>query len=96
MNRRDDFNLIISEIHHTSKIDSPSGTAIKIKEDIESIIKKEISIESKRIGQNKGTHKKKHNKSRKNKKKHTKIIQQSYKNHVKNIYKSYTNHILRL
>ena len=57
MNRSDDFNLKISEIHHTSKIDSPSGTAIKIKEDIESIIKKEISIESKRIGQNKGTHK---------------------------------------
>ena len=57
MNRSDDFNLKISEIHHNSKIDSPSGTAIKIKEDIESIIKKEISIESKRIGQNKGTHK---------------------------------------
>ena len=56
MSHHDEFNSQINEIHHTSKIDSPSGTAIKIKEDIDSILKKDTPIESKRIGLNKGTH----------------------------------------
>ena len=46
MRNSDEFDLRISEVHHTSKIDSPSGTALKIKSD----------IDSKRIGTNNGTH----------------------------------------
>ena len=34
MRNSDEFDLRISEVHHTSKIDSPSGTALKIKKDI--------------------------------------------------------------
>ena len=56
MRNSDEFDLRISEVHHTSKIDSPSGTALKIKEDIDSILKKDTPIESKRIGSNNGTH----------------------------------------
>ena len=56
MRNSDDFDLRISEVHHTSKIDSPSGTALKIKKDIDSILNKDAQIESKRIGSNNGTH----------------------------------------
>ncbi len=56
MRNSDEFDLRISEVHHTSKIDSPSGTALKIKKDIDSIINKNTQIESKRIGSNNGTH----------------------------------------
>ena len=56
MRNSDEFDLRISEVHHTSKIDSPSGTALKIKRDIDSILNKNTLIESKRIGSNNGTH----------------------------------------
>ena len=56
MKNSDEFDLRISEVHHVSKIDSPSGTALKIKKDIDSILKKDTQIESKRIGSNNGTH----------------------------------------
>ena len=56
MRNSDEFDLKISEVHHTSKIDSPSGTALKIKSDIDSILNKDAQIESKRIGSNNGTH----------------------------------------
>ena len=56
MRNSDEFDLRISEVHHTSKIDSPSGTALKIKSDIDSILNKNTQIESKRIGSNNGTH----------------------------------------
>ena len=56
MRNSDEFDLRISEVHHTSKIDSPSGTALKIKKDIDSVLKKDTQIESKRIGSNNGTH----------------------------------------
>jgi len=56
MKHHNEFNSKINEIHHTSKIDSPSGTALKIKEDIDAILKKNTPIKSKRIGSNKGTH----------------------------------------
>lgn len=56
MRNSDEFDLRISEVHHTSKIDSPSGTALKIKKDIDSILNKDVQIESKRIGSNNGTH----------------------------------------
>ena len=52
MRNSDEFDLRISEVHHTSKIDSPSGTALKIKKDIDSILNKDVQIESKRIGSN--------------------------------------------
>ena len=47
MRNSDEFDLRISEVHHTSKIDSPSGTALKIKKDIDSILNKDAQIESK-------------------------------------------------
>ena len=56
MKNSDEFDLRISEVHHVSKIDSPSGTALKIKKDIDSVLKKDTQIESKRIGSNNGTH----------------------------------------
>ena len=56
MRNSDEFDLRINEVHHTSKIDSPSGTALKIKKDIDSILNKDVQIESKRIGSNNGTH----------------------------------------
>ena len=56
MRNSNEFDLRISEVHHTSKIDSPSGTALKIKKDIDSILNKDVQIESKRIGSNNGTH----------------------------------------
>ena len=56
MKNSDEFDLRINEVHHTSKIDSPSGTALKIKKDIDSVLKKDTLIESKRIGSNNGTH----------------------------------------
>ena len=56
MRNSDEFDLRISEVHHTSKIDSPSGTALKIKKDIDSILNKDAQIKSKRIGSNNGTH----------------------------------------
>ena len=56
MRNSDEFDLRISEVHHVSKIDSPSGTALKIKKDIDSILNKDVQIESKRIGSNNGTH----------------------------------------
>ena len=56
MRNSGEFDLRISEVHHTSKIDSPSGTALKIKKDIDSILNKDVQIESKRIGSNNGTH----------------------------------------
>ena len=52
----DEFNSKLCEGHHTTKIDSPSWTALKIKKDIDSVLKKDTSIESKRIGSNNGTH----------------------------------------
>ncbi len=56
MKNSDEFDLRINEVHHTSKIDSPSGTALKIKKDIDSVLNKDTLIESKRIGSNNGTH----------------------------------------
>ena len=51
MRNSDEFDLRISEVHHTSKIDSPSGTALKIKKDIDSILNKDAQIESKELDQ---------------------------------------------
>jgi len=34
MNKYDDYNISIEEIHHTAKLDAPSGTAISLAKDI--------------------------------------------------------------
>jgi len=56
-----DYKLLLEEIHHTEKIDAPSGTAISLAEGIVSHntrfkSTKNIDINSKRIGQTPGTH----------------------------------------
>lgn len=64
-----EYDVNIEEIHHTSKLDSPSGTAIKLADDILNIVKhkskwvnaeeserEELQIESKRISNTPGTH----------------------------------------
>lgn len=71
MNQFDDYNVDIKEIHHTQKIDSPSGTAIHLAEDIIKNIERKkvwtigditnqpqrtIHIESIRQDPNPGTH----------------------------------------
>ena len=70
MKQFDDYNPSIEEIHHTMKLDAPSGTAITIASDIVSESEKfkkwvagptgnteeEIPVFSKRIGKIPGTH----------------------------------------
>jgi len=69
MNNFKEYNIDIEEIHHTEKLDSPSGTAIRLANDILSFIerkekweentsdkKKNINIDAKRIENVTGTH----------------------------------------
>ena len=70
MKQFDYYNPAIEEIHHTRKLDAPSGTAITIASDIVSELKRikkwgtgptgntkeEIPVFSKRIGKVPGTH----------------------------------------
>ncbi|WP_350292250.1 4-hydroxy-tetrahydrodipicolinate reductase [uncultured Croceitalea sp.] len=62
-----DYTISLEEIHHTQKLDAPSGTAITLAEGIiensdytnwkmEDIQENEISIVAKRIGKTPGTH----------------------------------------
>lgn len=53
-----EYDLRVTETHHTSKKDAPSGTAIKIQSDLNKILKKNdnIQIKSNRIGNIKGEH----------------------------------------
>ena len=53
-----DYNIKLEEVHHKTKKDTPSGTAIKLKNDIKNHNPKikSINIESKRIGNIKGEH----------------------------------------
>ena len=48
----DDFSFSLSEIHHTKKLDSPSGTAISWRE----WLGMDVPIASQRIGDELGTH----------------------------------------
>jgi 4-hydroxy-tetrahydrodipicolinate reductase len=67
MSKSIDFNVSVSEKHHTKKIDKPSGTAIKIAEDILTNYsfsgwtladeKNKLKINCERIGNEKGYHK---------------------------------------
>jgi 4-hydroxy-tetrahydrodipicolinate reductase len=53
----DGYNFSITETHHTSKLDAPSGTAITLREIIQSVqLGIEIPITSHRIGDAKGEH----------------------------------------
>jgi 4-hydroxy-tetrahydrodipicolinate reductase len=66
---RSEYNVEMTEIHHTQKLDAPSGTAISLAEDILNIIpakekwvndqepsENEMNIKSERIGQVPGIH----------------------------------------
>jgi len=50
------YDNIISESHHLEKLDSPSGTAITLRENIEEILQKKIEIKSNRTKNIIGTH----------------------------------------
>jgi 4-hydroxy-tetrahydrodipicolinate reductase len=53
----DGYTFAITETHHTSKLDAPSGTAITLKEIIQAAhIGAEVTIESHRVGDAKGEH----------------------------------------
>jgi len=53
----DGYKFSISETHHTSKLDAPSGTAITLRQIIETARPGvEVSIESHRVGDAKGEH----------------------------------------
>ncbi len=55
--RLEGYQFSIDETHHTSKLDAPSGTAITLKEIIQSVRPaEEVPIESHRIGDAKGEH----------------------------------------
>lgn len=69
MNRMPDYEVDMTEIHHTQKLDAPSGTAITLAEDILSNIDRkdkwvlnasaaanEVSVKAVREGQVPGTH----------------------------------------
>jgi 4-hydroxy-tetrahydrodipicolinate reductase len=51
-----DYTRHIHEIHHTQKIDSPSGTAISLEEQIDKILYSKTKITSDRINNTTGTH----------------------------------------
>jgi 4-hydroxy-tetrahydrodipicolinate reductase len=51
------YKFAVSETHHTSKVDAPSGTAITLKEIIQQVQPgTEVSIESHRLGDASGEH----------------------------------------
>jgi len=53
----DGYRFAISETHHTSKVDAPSGTAITLKEILHSVRPDaEVPVESHRVGDAKGEH----------------------------------------
>ena len=55
--RLDDYKFSISETHHTTKLDAPSGTAITLKQIIEAVKPDApIEITSHRVGDAKGEH----------------------------------------
>lgn len=69
MAARPEYNIEMTEVHHTQKLDAPSGTAISLAEDILKVLpqknewvndthplENEINIKSERIGQVPGIH----------------------------------------
>ena len=55
--KKQNYKIQIHEVHHTDKIDSPSGTAKRIKTDINKVIHYPEKISSERIENIIGTHK---------------------------------------
>tara|TARA_Y100001978_G_C23642053_1_gene408803 strand:+ start:112 stop:780 length:669 start_codon:yes stop_codon:yes gene_type:complete len=51
-----EYKCEVDEVHHTQKIDSPSGTALVLKKDIEKFHKQNIKIDSKRVKKTVGIH----------------------------------------
>ena len=51
------YTATIEETHHLNKLDSPSGTAVSLYNDMKDTLSKEIQITSKRISNEIGTHK---------------------------------------
>ena len=51
-----EYEAFIEEQHHSRKLDSPSGTALKIKSIVEKHITKDISVAATRAGNIPGTH----------------------------------------
>ena len=56
MKKHPQYQLTMSEIHHTEKKDSPSGTAISLKEILQQHIQQAIPIEAHRLENVVGTH----------------------------------------
>ncbi len=54
--QKQNYKTKIHEIHHTEKLDSPSGTAITLSKQINKILKKKTSITSERIDNITGIH----------------------------------------
>jgi 4-hydroxy-tetrahydrodipicolinate reductase len=55
--RLDGYKFSITETHHTSKVDAPSGTAITLKEIVQAVQPGlEVPVESHRVGDAKGEH----------------------------------------
>ncbi|MBR77609.1 MAG: 4-hydroxy-tetrahydrodipicolinate reductase [Flavobacteriales bacterium] len=51
-----EYKCEVNEVHHTNKIDSPSGTALVLKEDIQKIYGQNININSERLNKTVGIH----------------------------------------
>ena len=51
-----EYKCEVNEVHHTQKKDSPSGTALVLKEDIQKIYDQNININSKRLNKTVGIH----------------------------------------
>jgi len=56
LTRFDEYEVFIEEQHHSRKKDSPSGTALKLKDVVAKHIKNEISVSATRAGNIPGTH----------------------------------------
>ncbi len=50
------YKCEVNEVHHIQKIDSPSGTALVLKEDIQKIYGQNINVSSKRLDKTVGIH----------------------------------------
>ena len=50
------YKCEVNEVHHIHKIDSPSGTALVLKEDIQKIYGQNINVNSKRLDKTVGVH----------------------------------------
>ena len=50
------YKCEVNEVHHIHKIDSPSGTALVLKEDIQKIYGQNINVNSKRLDKTVGIH----------------------------------------